>query len=63
MHDVDFQFEVVRDIPDIVEEAGEGFAIILWDTPRVVSGNLHLFLTQDSGADGDSLQCEGKVAV
>ena len=61
MLDVEFQVEVVCDIGDLVEEAGEAFEIFLWQTTRVVPGTLHLLLSQHTGGDGDSLRCEGIV--
>ena len=57
MLDVEFQFEEVGDIVEFVEEAREDFEILLWLSPRLVPGNLKLFLPQHACSEGDSLQC------
>ena len=48
---------------DLVEEAGEEFHVLLWQTRREVPGYFHLLLTQHTSGDSDSLRCEGIVAV
>ena len=57
--DAEFEVEVSGEIVEIVEKAGPEFDILLWLTPRVVPGTLHMLITQDTRGDGDSLRCEG----
>ena len=61
--DLEFEIEVVGDIVELLEEAGEESHPLLSQTPQVLSGYFHVVLTQQTSGDGQSLRCVGIVVV
>lgn len=63
MLDLELEVEVVSEIVELVEEGGPDFDVLLWETPGVVPGNLHLLVFLKSGGDGDSIRFQWIVIV